>query len=234
MLEGAFNFRDLGGLPLAGGGRLREGRLYRSDTLQALTAADVDLLVGRLGLRTVVDLRLAAEVEGEGRGLLAGRPEVRFVDAPLAMARTEGIAPERVLEHLYEECLQSDSLPRAVERIAAHADAPTLFHCAAGKDRTGIVAALVLALAGVEREAIVADYLRSAAAMPRMIERFRTWPRYRRHIDAVPPQVYAVEEGPIRRVLALVDARHGGAAGWARANGIGAEAIAALRQAVRG
>ena len=76
MLEGAFNFRDLGGLRLPDGRRIRQGRLFRSDTLQALTPGDVRVLLDELGLRTVVDLRLAKEVEEEGRGPL-GETEPR-------------------------------------------------------------------------------------------------------------------------------------------------------------
>jgi hypothetical protein len=220
MLEGAFNFRDLGGLELADGRRVRGGRLFRSDTLQALTPRDVELLLDHIGLRTVVDLRLAKEVQAEGRGLLGESGRVTFVDSPFEMASTEGVPTDQVLERLYERCLASDSLPLAVESIAASADRPTLFHCAAGKDRTGIVAAMVLGLVGVEEDAIVADYMRSAAAMPRMIERFQTWPRYREHLAAMPREVYAVEERPIRGLLAAVRHTFGGAREWAIRRGI--------------
>lgn len=225
MLEGAFNCRDLGGLPLADGRRVRTRRLFRSDTLQALTAGDIDVLLERIGLRTVVDLRLAKEVQEEGRGLLGASGRVTFIDSPFEMASTEGIEPAQVLHRLYERCLASDSLPLAIESIAAHADRPTLFHCAAGKDRTGIVAAMVLGLVGVGEDAIVADYLRSAAAMPRMIERFQTWPRYRDHLATMPREVYAVEEGPIRTLLATVREQFGSPREWAARNGIGAATV---------
>lgn len=232
MLEGAFNFRDLGGLPLPDGRRIRHGRLFRSDTLQALTVRDVTILLEDIGLKTVIDLRLAEEVREQGRGLLGESGRVGFVDAPFGMASTDGIPADEVLDRLYERCLVSDSLPRAVQCIAEHAHAPVLFHCAAGKDRTGIVAATVLGLVGVDEETIVADYLRSAAAMPRIIERFRTWPRYREHHAAMPAQVYAVDERPIRHFLGCMRERFGGARQWAANNGLAAAALARLEQQV--
>src|SRR5579871_5239402 len=72
-LVGAYNFRDLGGYPAAGGTTTRWDRLFRSDTLHELTTDDLDVLRG-IGLASVIDLRTSAEVERSGRGLLAGEP----------------------------------------------------------------------------------------------------------------------------------------------------------------
>jgi hypothetical protein len=230
ILDGAFNFRDLGGLPVSRGGQTRPGLLFRSDTLQALTANDAERLAQQIGLRAVVDLRMADEVVQEGRGLLELHQDIRYTHAPMGMAPTQGVAPDEVLDVLYRSCLTSNSMVMAIEQIASHAGQPTLFHCAAGKDRTGLVAAMLLSLAGVDTQAIVADYLRSAPAMPRMLERFATWPRYRDHMAASPPQVYAVTEAPIRRFLDELDLHHGGAWAWAETRGL---AGAALERFVR-
>jgi hypothetical protein len=97
---------------------------------------------------------------------------------------------------------------------------PTVLHCAAGKDRTGLVTALVLRLLGVADEDIIADYLATADNLPRIIERFRGWPRYREHMALVPPEVYQAHEYTIRGFLHGLDERHGGAHGWARSRGI--------------
>jgi protein-tyrosine phosphatase len=185
-LTGAYNFRDLGGLQLPDGRRTRYGLLFRSDTLQALTVSDVAFLRQTIGLRVVVDLRLAHEVAEEGRGLLSTADEVSYLNAPLEMAKTDGILPGEVMKHLYNQCLASESLATAVRHIAEHAGRPIVFHCAAGKDRTGIVAALVLTLLGVADEVIVADYLASTANMPRVVERLMSWPHYREHLVAMP------------------------------------------------
>ncbi len=229
-LDGAFNFRDLGGLPTACGRTVTHGRLFRSDTLQALSERDVALLRDQIGLRVVVDLRLAHEVNEEGRGLLAAEGSIGYVHAPLEMASTAGIAPDQVLEALYLQCLASPSTLHAVDRIAAHAGEPTLFHCAAGKDRTGVVAAMVLGLLGVDDEAIVADYLDSAPNMPRMLARFAGWPRYRDHLAAMPSQVYAVKEAPIRTMLKALRKQHGTVREWALRGGIPAASIDRLQR----
>ncbi|MBS0342133.1 MAG: tyrosine-protein phosphatase [Proteobacteria bacterium] len=221
MLQGAYNFRDLGGLRTRDGRRLRSGRVFRSDTLQALTAWDVDHLRSTVGLRGVVDLRLEEEVLSEGRGPLRDVTEIRYANVPLKMASTEGVAPELVMSELYLGCLAAEaSLVVAIEKMSEMAEHPVAFHCAAGKDRTGVLAAVVLRLLNVADEHIVTDYMKSAQAMPRMIERFRTWPRYRAHMELAPPQVYAVEPAPLLEVLNSLDRDHGGAHRWATSRGL--------------
>jgi protein-tyrosine phosphatase len=91
-LTGAFNFRDLGGLPTADGRRTRSGLLFRSDTLQALTEDDVAHLVRSLGVMLVLDLRDAREAVREGRGLLGDAP-LCYVNIPLEQAPTGQAAP---------------------------------------------------------------------------------------------------------------------------------------------
>lgn len=230
MLKGAFNFRDLGGLTTRDGKRLRTGRLYRSDTLQALTTSDVAHLREVIGLRGVVDLRLTDEVSAEGRGLLSEVAEIRYANIPLAMAATEGIPPEEVMRKLYLGCLSIEaSLVTAIERLSEMAEEPVVFHCAAGKDRTGVLAAVLLRLLGVIDEHIVADYTKSAPAMPRMIERFKTWPRYRAHMELAPPQAYAVEAQPLIDLLSSLDRDYGGVHRWATDRGLPYKAVERLR-----
>jgi hypothetical protein len=230
-MVGAFNFRDLGGLATRDGRVTKYGRLFRSDTLQALTPQDITYLTVDIGLKAVVDLRLAREVAEEGRGLLAKCPGIRYINTPLEMASTANTQPNQVLNALYLGSLEHGSmLARAVEQLAALAHWPTVFHCAAGKDRTGLLSALVLRLLGVGDDVIVADYMASAHNMPRMLERFASWPRYRDHLAAMPPQVYAVEEQPIRIFLSELDERHGGARAWALDHGARTESLARLER----
>ena len=229
MLEGAYNFRDLGGLRTRDGRRLRSGRVFRSDTLQALTAADVIHLREVVGLRGVVDLRRADEVLSEGCGPLGEVTEIHYANVPLDMAATEGVAPEDVMRQLYLGCLTAEApLVIAIEELSEMAEHPVVFHCAAGKDRTGVLAAVVLRLLNVADEDIVADYMKSTEAMPRIIERFRTWPRYRDHMEQAPPQVYAVEPAPLMEVLNSLDRDHGGVRRWAASRGMRSEKIERL------
>ncbi len=99
-----------------------------------------------------------------------------------------------------------------------------MVHCASGKDRTGIVAALVLGLVGATREAIISDYLRSGPNMPPIIERFRSY--------RLPDELFHCTESAIVTFLDAVEQRYGGFAGWARQAGISEAAVSRLRQAL--
>ncbi|WP_300008712.1 tyrosine-protein phosphatase [Pseudonocardia sp.] len=228
-LAGAFNFRDLGGLRAGPLRRVREGALFRSDTLQALTADDVARLVDRVGVELLVDLRLGPETVAQGRGPLAAEG-ICYLNAPLPTVPVTDLPPAEQTLHFSRAALASPSpvLPTVVRLIAAAAGRPTVLHCAAGKDRTGLVTALTLRLAGVDEADVVADYLASAHNMPRIVERFRDWPFYRDHMATVPPEVYQAQERTIRGLLDVLDRDWGGAAGWAAARGIPASVVAEL------
>jgi protein-tyrosine phosphatase len=130
-LQGAYNLRDLGGLPTEDGGTTRPGRVFRSDSLQSVTPEDVALLHDRLGIRSLVDLRGEDEVVAEGKGLLADR-DVRYVNLPLVQedgtlvsyledARTVDLVP-RYLSYLDSP---GRAMLRALELISGAEEAPT-------------------------------------------------------------------------------------------------------------
>jgi protein-tyrosine phosphatase len=214
-LEGAFNFRDLGGYPVLGGGRTRWGRLYRSDGLQALTEADAAAL-RELGLSTVVDLRTDVELERWGRGRLRDEP-IRWEH--LSVIRADGgesvAAPdtddlaERYLWYLE---VGAGPVARALAVLAEPGATPAVFHCAAGKDRTGVVAALILDAVGVEPEAIVTDYAETSAHLGPILERLGANPPTGQ--VPVPPSRLTVEPATMERFLERLQQRHGGAAKW--------------------
>ncbi len=218
---GTLNFRDLGDLPAGPGRRIRPGVLFRSDTLQALTDDDVALLVERLGLEAVIDLRVGAEAVEQGRGPLVAR-DVTYLNAPLREAEPNDEPPARqaLLFSLMHLEAPTSVLSSVVRAAAAFAGRPTVVHCAAGKDRTGLVVTLLLALAGVDREAIVADYLASGPNMAAVMDRFATWPRYARHMSTVAPEMYMAHEHTVRGLLGALDERHGGVRAWALARGM--------------
>lgn len=220
-LSGAYNFRDLGGLPTADGRRVRSGRLFRSDTLQELADEDVAQLLDGLGIAAVVDLRSPAEAVEEGRGPIAKHPRsIAYVNVPLGLARTEGwdpdAAPGVATAQMYLQHITEDpGVPLALELLSVLAARPTVVHCTIGKDRTGVVVAMALLVLGVDAETVVADYMASAANIDRMIERLRRWPRYAAHMGVIPEEFYRVEEAAVRRTLAGFRERYGDAACWA-------------------
>jgi protein-tyrosine phosphatase len=237
-LDGAVNVRDLGGLPLAGGGATRPDVLVRADNLQDLSGRDVDALEQR-GIGLVVDLRTAVEVELEGPGPLVGRMEIRHrslhpeigrnTDAGVVPYRRGGGDPdEEPMVRAYIGYLHDrpDSILAALEDIAG-SPAGTIVHCAAGKDRTGTVVALALSAAGVERDAIVADYAATGERLSPILRRLKSSSTYADDLDGLSDDVHMPRPEIMARVLALLDERHGGPDGWLRERGFDPAALAA-------
>jgi protein-tyrosine phosphatase len=227
-LSGTANSRDIGGLATVDGARVRSGRLFRSASLQAITADGVDTLLRQLGVRTIIDLRSSEEAVDEGRGLLA-KESLCYVNVPLVDLHrpSEGEA-HAVLGQYLHHLAYDENLPLAIEAIAAAVHHPTIVHCAAGKDRTGVVMALVELLIGVDEEQVVEDYIATAEHMAAVLAMFRRWPRYRANMECLPPAIYRCEELVIRGLLAELKARYGGAHGWAATLGVSDHMVAAL------
>jgi protein tyrosine/serine phosphatase len=170
-LEGVDNFRDFGGYPAAGGRRLKRGALYRSASHSRATDADLERLAA-LEIAVVVDLRRREERERE-----PSRRPANF--AGRVIANDTGHEEDSWFNHIASAELSADSFraylvdyyraapfdERHIDlftryfQALAEADGPVLIHCAAGKDRTGILAALTHHLAGVHPDDIAADYL---------------------------------------------------------------------------
>jgi len=235
-LSGPVNFRDLGGYDTVDGRRVRWRRLFRSDSLSPVTADDARLLTEELGLLAVVDLRSNGELELEGRGGLAD-VALHFHHIPLIEElKTEPDGPwTRSLHEVYARLLNESAgrISAALAAIASEvAEHPTVFHCTAGKDRTGIVAALVLALLGVSDEDIVNDYVLTQDVMPEMMERY---PRRRlRKGDGLPfpSPIMRAEAETMHHTLAVLAEDYGSAAGWMERNGIDPAVVTKLRTAL--
>ena len=170
-LGGPVNFRDVGGYPTADGRSVRWGRVYRSDSLGRLAPADLERFAA-LGVARVCDLRMDAEREAEP-SRVEGRDGVVVEHLPIGgvVAQTrsmgrlvrEGKITEVTVERMaavYEELLEAhpSTFGAVVARAADPADLPLVIHCTAGKDRTGIAVALILAALGVEEASILDDY----------------------------------------------------------------------------
>lgn len=235
----AYNWRDLGGLPTTDGRRTRHGRLFRSDTLQELDDADARRLADEVGLRTVVDLRLKGEVTREGRGPLEHEEGVRHLGVPLISVDLSVpgtavplITAEMHVPHYLGFLDVSAAAFRLIAESLAADGLPAVVHCAAGKDRTGVVVAVLLDAMGVERAAIVDDYVRSRETYPQVHERLRRLDSYREHIDLQPPEVRDASPGVIGGFLDGLSADFGTGADYLRSVGVTDDALAALRIAL--
>ncbi|MFF3227562.1 tyrosine-protein phosphatase [Nocardia suismassiliense] len=233
------NARDLGGLPVQGGGATRFGVVYRSSTPQQLSESDLAYLLGPVGLRTLVDLRTPLEVTQEGYGRLA-ESAVRLVNLPVCKAASTAAPSELVpdahrfdLRQLYHELLSGSagSVVSAARLIGDARRHSVVFHCAAGKDRTGILAAMLLDAVGVHAEAVVADYALTAERIVRIRARLDALHSYR-GLPPVRTGILDVDPAPMRRFLRDLHTDHGGAARWLRANGLTDLELAALRRAM--
>jgi protein-tyrosine phosphatase len=240
-LDGPANFRDLGGYDAAGG-RLRRGRVFRSDSLSRLSATDVRRLVDEVGLVTVVDLRAGHEVETYGPAPL-GEHGVVVHHLPIAdETRADHVerppdAPDpatMTLDEIYVLMLDryADRFVRVLRTLADEGAHPIVFHCAAGKDRTGIVAALLLSVLGVDDEVIAADYAITAEHIDELLDRHRA----QAEAGAAPIEVsdafYAAEIDVMRRTLRELRQRYGDAARYLEAHGLEADALVTLRRAL--
>lgn len=245
-LAGCDNVRDLGGLPTLDGSSTRLGVFLRADSLQALTQNDVIALRDDFGLRTVLDLRAKEEAAREGRGPLADEPvsyhnlsflpgEWVMPDDPRFPAIIRDLESVDRIEHYLDYLrLAGDAVAQAVHLLAQPTAGPALFHCAAGKDRIGVLAAVVLSLVGVQPEAIVADYAQTNERIARVSARLATLPSYNRTHAPLTPDQLACRPEVMRGFLAGLEAGWGGSASWARGAGITDEELGSLRRVLVG
>jgi protein-tyrosine phosphatase len=231
-MAGPLNFRDLGGYPTCTGETVRWRRAFRSDSLGSMTEEDAGRLTGELGVRTVIDLRTRAEIDRTSPVTLRGGPW-RYHHMPL-IDETGNLDPVFfpgvALHDLYWWLLRRAG-PRiaAVLEVLASSTEPAVFFCAAGKDRTGLVAALLLGMLGVNDGDIARDYALTAPAMPGILERARTWSAEAGGTPAFPPQVYGAAPETMRRLLAEVREEHGSALGYVLDSGLDISAVEELR-----
>jgi protein-tyrosine phosphatase len=225
-LETCCNFRDLGGYPAAGGKHTRWRTLFRADGLTALSAADLGVLE-ELGVRTVIDLRTALEVDSRGR-FPADVAGVAYHHLPLTdtlPGAEDGSAWDDTgfVSRRYASYVEAGA-PALSEALSVLSDAsklPAVFHCSVGKDRTGVLAAVVLGLLGVPDAVIVEDYVLSKAAMARVLERLKEeFAEAAETVDKYAPVILSVEPGSMQGFLDAVRARFGsfeamaGELGW--------------------
>ncbi len=238
-LEGAVNARVV--VP---------GVVLRSDNLQGLTDADVRRLIDDHGLEVVIDTRTDREAASEGPGPMTRVPEVRIEHRSLypdsggntdlevddaaqrwgSELADDFHAAEEPIVRAYLSYLRRrpDSFVGAARTIAA-ADGAVLVHCAAGKDRTGMIVAMTLAAAGFDEERIVDDYLASAQRIEAIMARLVSSETYRAELEGHDPQSHAPRPATMPRVLELVRERSGGAAQWLLGHGLTQSELEQLR-----
>lgn len=180
-LQGAFNVRELGGYPAESGKPTKGHAFLRADGLHHLTPSDIDYLV-EYGLTSVVDLRSEDEIL-RSPNPLADYPGVDYINISMIIGSIDDVTQavvehkERFLSMFYMQLIQkaSTSICDVFNFFADHKEGVTLYHCSAGKDRTGIISALLLGLAGADKFDILSDYQISYTNLrrnPAFLEKF--------------------------------------------------------------
>ncbi|SEH56327.1 protein-tyrosine phosphatase [Mycolicibacterium rutilum] len=258
-LSGAWNFRDV-----AAETGVRPGRFFRSSELSGLDDAGRDVL-RRLGISDVADLRSAREVERHGGGAVPPGVAVHLLHFH-ELAASNGEAPHETAfqkmmgekpddedvavaagRFMTEEYQRFPTLPgarRAIRQVVSLlADGrPLIAHCFAGKDRTGFTVATVLDAVGVDRDAVMADFLRSNDAVPQLREQILQSVRERTEtaeevtfVEArLTDAVLGVREGYLETARRAIDEHYGSLRGYLEAAGVGDEDVQRLRAALLG
>ena len=216
-------------------GRMVKWRtLFRADAVHRLPDSELDQLA-EIGLRTVIDLRTGSEVdEGHLHDPHRGITHVHLdVLGQVWKPRDldEDADARVVLSELYVHMLDigAPALSEAFRTLAQSENLPAVFHCAAGKDRTGVLAAMVLSTIGVADHVIVADYAISGTNMAELIERLkRDRPEALTAMNDQPSAYLAAPPEAMDRLLAHVNSEYGSMTGYVKSIGIDADVIEAL------
>ena len=183
--EKVINFRDIGGYRTRDGRSVAWRRVFRSGEFRNLTQNDFKRLTCELGVVSVIDLRSGPELENNGKGLLEGS-EIKYCNIAFMTDDDPGANASRyehctnMGEFYLEMARQKDYGKRIIEALEVIADSgnhPLVFHCAVGKDRTGILAAILLNLLGVEEDDIIQDYTLSEPYMDELLARLKNNPQ---------------------------------------------------------
>lgn len=236
-LDGCLNFRDIGGYPGVDGRTVRWRQVFRSDSLHRTSAADVAMLVDDLGVRTAIDLRSRGERESKGVGPTEARAEVCVFHLPMVddvFARPEqprpavtdmGVAYMRMLD------IGQDAVAQTIEILASAEKLPAVFFCAAGKDRTGALAAVVLGLLGVSDNDISADYAETAGVARAIIDRARVdSPDYNDVWSRLPADALGAPAHVMDSMIQGIRAAHGTWERYAESIGVNSGVVGALRE----
>ena len=235
-LEAVHNFRDLGGYPTAGGRTTKWRTLFRSDGLYRLRGADDMSRVMQLGLKSVIDLRTEREQREQGifpiDDIEVTFHHLSIVDVTWSDTETPEFDDEvEFLVWGYRDMLEigSSRFADAMHVLAQTDSLPAVFHCAAGKDRTGVLAALLLSSLGVDDAHICADYGLTQDAMQRTIAWSKVHrPELAERYANIPKAYLAADPRAMQIILTELAQQHGSVRNYVREIGVADATVEAL------
>ncbi|MCZ8513762.1 tyrosine-protein phosphatase [Paenibacillus filicis] len=232
-LQGAYNVRDLGGYAAADGRMTRWGQVYRADGLHKLSELDQQELIAR-GLAKVVDLRHDREIE-EMKDVFAGSDRVAYHHVSLINPTSTANSSIRSLGDMYVGMLEQahPSIRAVMELIAGEEQRAVLFHCTAGKDRTGVISGLLLQLAGVPDDIIIEDYAMTSECIAPLMEELRAG-----RPEMVPAEMYekflGCDRDNMSMMLGYLQEAYGGAERYLLSIGVTEAQVASLKSKLLG
>ncbi len=232
-IDGCFNVRDAGGWPTVDGRRMATGILYRADDPVRLTELGRQAIVD-LGLRAVIDMRQQSQID---RGYFFDEDlthHIPLVDRVIDIDDPPRLDHPADIVELYEDMVERGSaqIVRAIETVAVNiADGPVLVHCVAGKDRTGLLVALIHAAIGVTTESVIAEYaLSDEPTRQRRAAMIASPLPDDPPVERSPELLWTAPAETMRLLTERIVERHGSLGAWPEVVGVGAETVAQLRE----
>lgn len=241
--EAVPNFRDLGGYRAQDGHAVAWRRLFRSAALHSMSRSDIARFKAEIRPRAVLDLRTPPESTKQREISLLGEVGARYHNVPFrpgspssVKEETERFRDATHMGELYLYRIRQPELGRklvdSLELIADGSNHPLVFHCSLGKDRTGLLAALLLAAVGVVDEDIIDDYILSAPFMPAIRDRLTSDPAASPEVKELPAFQWEASAESMARFLALLRREYGSAAGYLKSQGADTSLARRLKDAL--
>jgi len=234
--EAVFNFRDLGGYLTRGGQMVAWRRLFRSSELHHMTSHDMTQLKEEISLRSVIDLRRSRELEPFS---LLNEVGAKYYNIPLIDSvnhKEELYQDFSNMGQVYSYYVSHEGFGRrlveALEIIAESDNLPLVFHCSAGKDRTGLLTAIVLGILGVTDEDIIEDYILTAPHMKALINRWNDDPKAPADFKDVPEYLFEASPESMAFFLSSLKRKYGSVRGYVEDHGGGGSLIHRLETAL--
>jgi protein-tyrosine phosphatase len=239
--DNILNFRDLGGYKARGGRKVAQHRIFRSAEFVRITAKDLDRLTKEIRLATIIDLRSEFEVKKYGLGLIS-RAGIKYFNVSFISDGGEKEANERRYKNyanmgqFYVELIQQKGYGRkiieALEIIAEPENHPLVFHCAVGKDRTGLLAGVLLSALGAYDKDIIEDYTLSGPYMKELISQKDSRPEIAEGLKVLPAYFWDAAPESMALLLAALRNEFGSAEGYLKENGADSSLVKRLETAL--
>jgi protein-tyrosine phosphatase len=240
--DNILNFRDLGGFKARGRRTVARGRVFRSGEMHHATERDITRLKKEFKLKMIIDLRSVGTIEKLGiepfEKIGAAYHNLPFVLISDSTNDTdkrifEGFTNStQTLFYRVSSPEYGQKIVQALEIIAAPRNHPVVFHCNAGKDRSGVLAAILLKTLGVENADVIADYCLTALCLDEFIARWDADPRTADVHKSLPSFQKEVVPETMSSFLAMLKKEYGSAAGYLKDNGAEASLVARLEAAL--